>query len=61
MTADEKLFMAKSIYEAFVEGWNSYATPACAYNTAAQAWEESSAKVQRDQLVKEAMQMKGIK
>lgn len=54
MTRDEKLYMAKSIYDSFVEGYNSYASPANAYNTVSEAWEESSAKVLRDKLVKEA-------
>lgn len=60
MTADEKMAMAKAIYDAFVEGYNSYASPANAYNTVSEAWEESSAKIRRDQLVKEANQMRNI-
>jgi hypothetical protein len=32
------------IYAAFCEGYNSYATPAVAFNTVQQAWEESEAK-----------------
>jgi hypothetical protein len=58
MTADEKLYMAKCIYDAFVEGYNSYATPCVSFNTVQQAWEESDAKYRRDELVREANTMR---
>jgi hypothetical protein len=58
MTADEKFYMAKCIYDAFVEGYNSYATPANAYNTVGQAWEESTAKSRHTELVREANEMR---
>jgi len=37
--------------EAFFEGYSSFATPACAYNTVEEAWEESDAKKVHDSLL----------
>ena len=45
--------IAKEIKDAFFEGWNSYATPAAAYNSDVEAWEESDAKLTYDKLVKQ--------
>jgi hypothetical protein len=46
--------IAAMIKEAFEEGYYSYSTPASAYNTVEGAWEESSAKVRYDYLMREA-------
>ena len=45
------LLVAEQIKDAFFEGWNSYATPASAYNSDVEAWEESDAKLTYDNLV----------
>lgn len=39
-----KRLILVELKEAFYEGWNSYSTPASAYNSAEEAWEESEAK-----------------
>ena len=43
--------IAEDIKDAFFEGWNSYSTPASAYNSDSEAWEESDAKLTYDRLV----------
>jgi hypothetical protein len=40
--------IAKIIKEVFEEGYYSYATPANAYNTIKEAWDDSAAKVLAD-------------
>lgn len=42
--------LLQRIKDAFVEGWHSYATPASAYNSPEEAWEESEAKRIHDTL-----------
>lgn len=43
--ADNNLcVLIERIKEAFFEGWHSYATPAAAYNSPEEAWEESEVK-----------------
>jgi len=43
--------IAAEIKQAFIEGYNSYATPENAYNTEESAWDESQAKKIHDQLL----------
>lgn len=42
--------LLQRIKDAFFEGWDSYASPASAYNTPGEAWEESEAKQVYDSL-----------
>ena len=44
---------ARLIREAFDEGYHSYVTPACAYNTVESAWDESQAKQIHDNLLED--------
>lgn len=47
--------IARALYEAFCEGYNSYETPANAYNTIEDAWDKSDAK----KLAKSLVEAKG--
>ena len=54
MTVQELRSMALAIKEAFEEGYNSYATPANAFNTVSEAWNESGAKHSYDSIMEQA-------
>lgn len=43
--------IAETIKTSFFEGYNSYATQACAFNTAEEAWDESDSKEEYDKLL----------
>ncbi|QHJ82082.1 MAG: hypothetical protein [Caudoviricetes sp.] len=50
MVNTELPILIERIKDAFLEGWHSYSTPACAYNSPEEAWEESESKIIYDAL-----------